>query len=256
MTVSGGNQGSAAPAHVAADAGSGDACSAGSLQVDRIVFIGRTYDEYVRFFDLGGSGLFGRPILDCAAGASSFGARAHRAGARVTAADPLYGRSRRELWEKGVSDLDRTIQALPAVQDNFRWDEFRDPEGLRAVRLSALADFVADFDNGRATGRYVTAALPSLPFADRQFELVLSANFLFLYGDRLDLEFHLACLRELYRVAAGEVRIFPLVGLDGLRYPHLAEALAALEADGIASEIREVPYEFQRGARHMLRLSR
>src|SRR5947208_726064 len=75
------------------------------LQLDRIVFIGRTCDEYRRFFDLDLSALAGRSILDCASGASSFAAHAHRAGARVTAVDIAYDLAREELEEKGLSDL-------------------------------------------------------------------------------------------------------------------------------------------------------
>lgn len=52
------------------------------------------------------------------------------------------------------------------------------------------------------------------------------------------------------------MRVFPLVGLDSLPYPALSEVIAAMEAEGIATEVRDVPYEFQKGARHMLRLTR
>ncbi|MGM0873249.1 MAG: hypothetical protein ACQEWV_00350 [Bacillota bacterium] len=45
-----------------------------------------------------------------------------------------------------------------------------------------------------------------------------------MYGDRLDYSFHLETLKELLRVTSEEVRIFPLVDLNGKRYQHL-EAL-------------------------------
>jgi len=43
-----------------------------SLQLDRVVFIGRTYFEYVRMFDLDEALLRSGRVLDCAAGPSSF----------------------------------------------------------------------------------------------------------------------------------------------------------------------------------------
>ena len=43
---------------------------------------------------------------------------------------------------------------------------------------------------GRADGRYVEAELPTLPFADRSFDLALCSHLLFLYSVQLGEEFH------------------------------------------------------------------
>lgn len=50
----------------------------GKLDLERIVFIGRTYEEYIRMFDLLESDLIGQRILDCPAGACSFTAIANQ----------------------------------------------------------------------------------------------------------------------------------------------------------------------------------
>jgi hypothetical protein len=63
--------------------------------------------------------------------------------------------------------------------------------------------------------RYVPVTLPSLPFKDGEFDILLSAHFLFMYADRLDYEFHINTLNELLRVTKEEIRIFPLVDLEG-----------------------------------------
>jgi ubiquinone/menaquinone biosynthesis C-methylase UbiE len=55
--------------------------------------------------------------------------------------------------------------------------------------------------------KYVPATLPVLPFKDQQFDLVLSAHFLFTYSDRLSFEFHCKTIQEFMRVAAKEIRI-------------------------------------------------
>ena len=44
----------------------------GKLELERIVFIGRTFEEYLQMFKLKEADLVGRRILDCPAGACSF----------------------------------------------------------------------------------------------------------------------------------------------------------------------------------------
>ncbi len=83
----------------------------------------------------------------------------------------------------------------------------------------ALGRFVKDLMQNRKKGIYKYAELPDLPYPDNAFKLVLSSHFLFLYGDRLDLDFHSNCLKELFRVCSGEIRIYPLTGLDAMPYP-------------------------------------
>lgn len=119
--------------------------------------------------------------------------------------------------------------------------------------MAAMHRFLRDYPAGVTERRYVEAALPALPFADRSFDLALCSHFLFLYSDQLDLEFHLDALREMLRVAA-EVRVFPLLQIGGAPSPHLTGAVAALRAEGIEATVEPVPYEFQRGGNRMLRL--
>src|SRR5262249_49933927 len=136
----------------------------------------------------------------------------------------------------------------------FIWDYFRDPDHLGDCRLAAMRSFLADFEAGKAQGRYITAALPDLPFPDGAFDLALISHLLFLYSEQLDLEAHRAAVLELLRVA-GEVRIFPLLNLARQVSPHVESMRAHLDALGFKSEIRRVPYEFQRGGDKMLRIS-
>jgi hypothetical protein len=76
---------------------------------------------------------------------------------------------------------------------------------------------------------------------------------LFLYADDLDLDFHIRSLSELLRVA-DEVRVFPLIALNGAPSPHLAPVMAALSASETPARLVSVPFEFQRGATQMLRI--
>jgi hypothetical protein len=115
--------------------------------------------------------------------------------------------------------------------------------------------FLADFGAGKAAGRYVTASLPSLPFADGRFDLAVVSHLLFLYSERLDFAFHQAAIEELSRVA-GEIRVFPLLDLDRQLSPHVGPILASCAGRGAVAEIQPVRYEFQRGGNQMLRIKK
>ncbi|WP_310832790.1 SAM-dependent methyltransferase [Paenibacillus pedocola] len=228
--------------------------SGAKLDLERIVFIGRTFDEYMRMFDLQPDMLRGRSILDCPAGACSFTAEANRHGAMAIAADIAYSYSAEALQAKGLADIEHTLIQLDRVRDNFKWDDFQSIAGLKQARTEALT--VSTVDRLAHQERYVAVELPVLPFEDQAFDVTLSAHFLFMYGDRLDVDFHLETLRELLRVTKAEIRIFPLVDLTCRRYPHLDELIRFVQSQGWSAEEVQVPYEFQKGAGSMLHLKR
>ena len=97
----------------------------------------------------------------------------------------------------------------------------------------------------------MSASLPTLPFADSEFDLALCSHYLFLYSDHVDGAAHLASMRELCRVAS-EVRVFPVVSLDGKASKHLDSVMTTLSVDGIDVSLQPVSYRFQKGATEML----
>lgn len=225
-----------------------------AFELPGIVPWGRRLGEYSAFFALGDPMDFG-PVLDIGAGPSSFAAEAHALGAPVVAADPLYRLSAGEIAHRFDETVDAMRAAMRRAAYRFNWAHYGSEENVLRLRREALALFTADYEAGRREGRYVEAALPVLPFADGTYRLALVSHLLFLYGDRLDFRFHLTSLRELLRVAE-EVRVFPLLNLDGLPSSHLPGVMTALRAEGHGAELVEVPFEFQRGATRMLRLRR
>ncbi|MFZ6006498.1 MAG: class I SAM-dependent methyltransferase [Nitrospirota bacterium] len=224
------------------------------LDIDRIAFFGRTYAEYMDMFGLDESLLRQGQILDCPAGASSFAAEAHQKGFNVTACDILYDLTADKLLEKGKKDIRHVFEKFDEVNHLYVWKYYKDKDEVMTLRNKALEIFADDFNSGFKKGRYKHSELPHLPFSDKRFSLVLSGNFLFLYGDRLDSDFHVACIKELIRVCSGEVRIFPLIGLDFKPYPYLDDILSSLDSNRIKVEIMEVPFEFQKGANKMIKL--
>lgn len=215
---------------------------------------GRGAWEYRAFFGLDEMPVAG-PILDCAAGPSSFVAEMHAAGRSVIAADPLYAHSgdaiERQFEAAGVN----MKAGMRTAHDRFDWSVYGSEAQVLALRRDALRRFLADYEDGKSAGRYVPAELPHLPFADASFRLALCSHFLFLYGDLLSFDFHLASVRALMAVAA-EVRIFPLLNLNGRPSAHEGRLRRKLAMDGFWVERIRVRFEFQKGATHMLRITR
>lgn len=222
------------------------------MNLSNIVPWGRSCAEYRAMFALSDADLRGR-VLGCGDGPASFNAEATALGAQIVSVDPIYMCAAVEIEAWIVSTFSTMMSQLRAEADRYVWEKFPDPEALGAARLKAMQRFLADYETGRQTGRYIPAALPNLPFADATFDLALCSHFLLLYTDRLSLADHISSARELLRVAT-EVRIFPLLTLSGERSPHLSALGEALIRERRAFEERIVDYEFQRGGNVMLRL--
>jgi hypothetical protein len=222
------------------------------LDLERIVFIGRTFEEYLDMFMLSKEELVGKKILDCPAGACSFTAIGNKLGFDVTACDIAYFHLDEDLKNKGLQDIEHAMEHMQKAKGNYIWDYFVDIEALKKHRLSALQDCTRDMRE--SSEKYVPVTLPVLPFKDAEFDMVLSAHFLFMYADRLDYEFHIKTVNELLRVSKEEIRIFPLVDLEGKRYKHLDEIISYLTGKGYTIEETIVPYEFQVNANSMLKI--
>lgn len=226
--------------------------SSHSWDLDRIVFIGRVWDEYMQMFHLVEADLAGRRILDCPAGACSFTAGCNERGFDVTACDIAYYHPVTILEQKGLQDLETTISNMEKaeVQKNFRWDSFKSVDDLKQARRAALRDCTADMR--RNPNRYIPAVLPILPFRDEAFDLTLSAHFLFLYEDQLDYAFHVQALKELIRVTKEEIRIFPTTNFACERYGYLDQLIEEIRRLGWTAQEVRVPYEFQKNTNQML----
>ncbi|UOE95767.1 class I SAM-dependent methyltransferase [Alkalihalobacillus sp. LMS39] len=221
-----------------------------SITLDRVVFIGRTFEEYLSIFQLTEKELQQKRVLDCPAGACSFTAVANKKGMDVTACDIAYVHQAKALLEKGKLDIEHAMEQVQKEKDLYVWDYFNDVTELAETRKQALADCYEHMVS--TPDRYHAVTLPSLPFQDHEFDIILSAHFLFLYADRLDFAFHKAALTEMLRVVSEEVRIFPLVDLNGNRYEHLDEIIEDLRSQGYSVEERLSDYEFQQNANSML----
>jgi SAM-dependent methyltransferase len=224
------------------------------VQLTEVVPWGRSFDEYRRMFALSEADLKKR-ILGCADGPASFNAELTERGGKVVSVDPLYRFSQDQITARIAVTRDLVLAQVRMTGDQFVWEQIISVEQLAKLRATAMEFFLQDFAAGLQAGRYQAAELPILPFADQSFELALCSHFLFLYSDQLSLEFHGQALRELCRVAA-EVRVFPLVRLDGQASEYVTPVVEKFLAEGYAADILQVDYEFQKGANKQLRIRR
>ena len=155
-----------------------------SIQYKDIVPWGRNFDEYSRMFNLTESELRLR-LLGCGDGPASFNVECNERGGRVISIDPLYHFRLDEIETRIAETYEDVIRQTRANQDKFIWTDISSPDELGRIRMEAMKQFLASYEDGKANGKYVPGELPELPFADQSFEIALCSHFLFLYTDNL-----------------------------------------------------------------------
>lgn len=127
------------------------------LVLDKVVLLGRTLEEYRRYFALDLAALRGRAVLDVASGVSSFCPEARQAGVPVTAFDAIYEMPADEIQRRCTADLDHVVAAVRGLP-TYRWDFYKSPENLRTFRERACQTFLADY-RSRTAGCYTNYSL-------------------------------------------------------------------------------------------------
>jgi SAM-dependent methyltransferase len=220
------------------------------FSLEKIVPWGRSFQEYGEMFALTADDLK-RTILGCGDGPASFNASLTQQGGKVVSLDPIYEFSTTQIKTRVDETYATVLAQLEKNQADFVWNKISAVAELGEIRMAAMNLFLADYENGKQQNRYVAGELPLLPFADGQFDLALSSHFLFLYSEHLSCDFHLQALQEMLRVAR-EIRVFPLLTLDAKPSPHLESVMDFFKQNNFQLEIKQVDYEFQRGANQML----
>ena len=229
-----------------------------------VLFLGRDFTEYQRMFNLNPSQLRGKRVLDCASGPSSFGAEARLFDINVTSCDPMYATDGKTLADIWRNDVERVGERKSVVGHLFDDNALSDQFQQRKKKSRDL--FLSDYVINSSAGHYVHAELPKLPFEDKSFDLTLCANFLFLYTsldtggmlleDRFDYDFHCRALRELIRVTAGEVKIYPIKGPHQEHFHHyINDLLKDPQFNDVKLEIEPVSYRDIRDAHEMLKIT-
>src|SRR5206468_3399002 len=126
-----------------------------------------------------------------------------------------------ERSEPDLQFVSRKIGRVPT----YRWSYYETPERMRDFRQRAYSTFLSDYTTH--PDRYIAGELPTLPFADGEFDVTLVSYFLFAYQERLTYEFHRESVLEIMRVTRGEARIYPTVTFEA----QPSEFIARLRSD-------------------------
>ncbi|MDR6224927.1 hypothetical protein [Desmospora profundinema] len=123
----------------------------------------RSFDEYRHMFALTKKSLAQGPILDVAAGASSFTATANNRGFKAFAVDP-YQLPPKEIKKQGEQEIALIAKKLPPLTNRFLWDYYQNLNRHHQIRVDSLEMFLEDYERDSSKSRYLTAELPHLPF--------------------------------------------------------------------------------------------
>jgi len=221
-----------------------------SIKYKSIVPWGRSFKEYCGMFKLTKAD-FNLKILGCGDGPASFNVEMYKLTKKVVSVDPIYQFTTNQIQKRINETYKEVLKQTQKNKDKFIWKNFTSVEELGKTRLQSMQKFLIDFEDGKKQGRYIYAELPNLPFKNHEFDLALSSHFLFLYSDHLSLQFHIAAIKEMLRVAK-EVRIFPLVDLNAKKSPYVEQIIAEFNNDNFSAKEIKVNYEFQKMADKML----
>ncbi len=221
------------------------------MDLDTVVPWGRSYEEYSKMFSLSEEDIQ-KSILGCGDGPSSFNSSLTKLGGEVISFDPIYKFTKQQIKHRIDQTYGVVMSQMQSNKDGYLWNTIKSVEELGLVRMEAMNFFLEDYDSGKAEGRYLNLELPNrLPFKDMQFELALASHFLLLYSNHLSYDFHIKSINEVMRVTE-ELRIFPLLKLDGDCSPYLDDLVNHYKAKGLSVRLEKVDYEFQRGGNEML----
>lgn len=223
------------------------------FKLDNVVPWGRSFDEYLKMFNLTETDLK-KKILDCAGGPAGFNASMNCLGNKVISCDPIYQFTAEEINKRIQETAPIIVKGLQTNLEKFVWQKIKSPQQLLEVRMAAMNQFLADFHTGKTEKRYLNHQLPNLPFANKNFDLALCSHFLFTYSDQFSFDFHIAAILELCHVA-NEVRLFPLLeNFTGVDSPYVQEVVNQLKEKGHEVRIEKVDYEFQKKGNQMLKI--
>ncbi|RIX54056.1 methyltransferase domain-containing protein [Paenibacillus nanensis] len=206
----------------------------------------RGYEEYLSMFGLTEAELSTGPILDVAAGGSSFTAEARSRGYQAFAVDPRYGGDVQKWIAEAREEIATSTAKLDALKDRFDWSYYGSIDRHREGREASLTKFASHVQSEDGVFCYKGGSLPKLPYQDHEFSLVLCSHFLFLYAEQFGYSFHENAVRELMRVCrpGGKVRIYPLISLHWKPYEKLEGLMEMIRREGGAPALKNSSLPF------------
>ncbi|MBI2784884.1 MAG: hypothetical protein HYX60_00665 [Legionella longbeachae] len=218
----------------------------------KLVLWGHSVDEYREMFDLSQEDMNSQ-ILEYGCGPNAVNAQQFEEAHQAVSCDPLFVLDKDTLSSKATMIFAEMAEEIRKEQDQFDFSLSGSLERLLEQRQNGMKKFFADYEKGKAEGRYYGATDYHLPYPDFSFDFALSSHYLFADLEDQSVVFHLNVIRELARVA-NEVRIFPLIDKEGKSSEFLGPVLLQLQKDGYGVEVREVDYHLHKSENAMLRV--
>jgi hypothetical protein len=220
-----------------------------TFELNRVVPWGRNLAEYTKIFDLTDNELNSK-IISFGDGPASFNAEMTQLNNTVISIDPIYQFSKNELSDRIKETKDIVLEQTKNNFEKFVWKNIRDIGHLEEIRMTAMYNFLDDFEIGKLQNRYQYHELPNkTKFDESTFDLGLSSHFLILYS-QLGLEFHIQSITEMLRICK-EVRIFPILNLNAEKSEVLDDIINFF-SDEFEVQIKSSNYEFQKNGNQML----
>lgn len=110
-----------------------------------IAVTARSLDDYRGMFDLDDDAFTNCSFVDCASGASAFGAELRARGGQAWSVDPLYATGLQGVRQRALYNLANCEQWLLANADVINWQHVRSPGAYRHAGLNSLEAFGVDF---------------------------------------------------------------------------------------------------------------
>ncbi|MDP3704375.1 MAG: hypothetical protein Q8R24_00515 [Legionellaceae bacterium] len=218
----------------------------------RLVLWGHHIDEYREMFQLSESDLT-KHFLEYSSGASAVNFELQHVASECISCDPWFYLDSNTLKTEINTNFEARLHQFKAENQVFDVSRYGSLEKLIAYRREGIATFLADYDQGRIDKRYLPVTDTVLPFSDFAFDFALSTHYLFADLDHQTVDYHIEVIQELARVAK-DVRIFPLVDVNGVPSPILGPVLLKLHQANYGVEVRDVAYHLQPKGNAMLRV--
>lgn len=176
-----------------------------AFKLDSVVPWGRNMEEYKLMFQLDDNDM-SKKFAGFGDGPACFNYEMTEKNGNVVSFDLIYQFSKEEI-EKWIEEARITVmQQMKENMNNYVWKNIKNLDELENIRMSAMKLFLADYEKGKAEGRYVFHELPhKLPYKEDSFDIGLSSHFLLMYTS-LGYDFHIASITEMLRVCK-EIRI-------------------------------------------------
>lgn len=222
------------------------------INFSSIIPWGRSFNEYKKMFGLTKPDLRLK-ILGCGDGPASFNVEMKEMGFKVTSIDPIYKFSKEQIQQRIKETSHEVVKQVKMNIDKYIWNDIKNVEELYKIRMEAMNKFLDDYNNGKIEKRYICAELPVLLFVDDQFDLTLCSHLLFLFSDKLNLEFHIKSINEILRISK-EARIFPIVDFNSKKSEYLQKVIEYFENKNYKVIIEKTDYEFFIKANEFMRV--